>query len=140
MWKEGDRLQWGMENSLAHESTLHACVRPTLHPPANQLGSPAITHRYRGPPSFRERGLCYVAVSCQLAGPGGYHPPLARSPLFQRKRALLRCSLVPMSRTRRLSPTTGVVPPLSEKEGFVCALPFIFFPSACPTMHPRCPR
>ena len=30
----------------------------------------------------------------------------------------LRCSIVPISRTRRLSPTTGVVPPLSEKEGF----------------------
>ena len=29
----------------------------------------------------------YVAMSYQLAGPGGYHPPLARSPLFQRKRA-----------------------------------------------------
>ena len=88
VWKEGNRLRWRMENLVGCESTLHVCVRPTLHCPANQLGSPAITHRWRGPPSFRERGLCFVAVSCQLAGPGGYHPPLAWSPLFQRKRAL----------------------------------------------------
>ena len=87
MWKEGDRLRWRIENLVGCESTLHGCVRPTLHCPANQLGSPAITHRCRGPPSFRERGLFFVAVSCQLAGPAGYHPPLSRSPLFQRKRA-----------------------------------------------------
>ena len=61
----------------------------------------------------------YVAVSYQLARPAGYHPPLTWSPLFQGKRALLRCSIVPISRTRRLSPTAGAVPPLSEKEGFV---------------------
>ena len=56
MWKEGDRLRWRIENSLAHESTLHT-----------------------------------------------------RSQI---------CTLLPNSRTRRLSPTTNVVPPLSEKEGF----------------------
>ena len=215
MWKEGDRLRWRIENSLACEITLHACVRsmlqccanqldlhicalrcsvvpisrtrrlsptasavpplskkegfPSLQYCANQPDPPAITHRQRGPPSFRERGLCYVAISCQLAGPGGYHPPLARSPLFQGKRAfsvhhpqssfyridpractnpsllpcgrrgtacgggqrtrwlvrvpcmlacVLRCTLLPISQARRLSPTAGAVPPLSGKEGF----------------------
>ena len=110
MWKEGDRLRWRMENSLAHESTLHACVYATLHCLANQPDPPAITHHWRGPPSFRERGLFFVAllcqsivrfvaVLCQSAGPAGYHPPLTRSPLFQRKRAYLRCvpSIVPFS-------------------------------------------
>ena len=101
MWKEGDRLRWRIENSLAHESTLHGCSHPChctanqlcamLYCLTNQLDPPAITHRWRGPPSFRERGLFFVAVSCQLAGPGGYHPPLTWSPLFQGKRALLRC-------------------------------------------------
>ena len=77
---------------------LHA----TLHCPANQPDPPAITHRWRGPPSLKERGLFFVAllcqsivrfvaVSCQSAGPASYHPPLTRSPLFQRKRALVRC-------------------------------------------------
>ena len=56
MWKEGDRLRWRIENSLAHKSTLRSNA--------------------------------------------------------------LRCSVVPVSRTRRLSPTANVVPPLSEKEGF----------------------
>ena len=65
---------------------------PSLHPPANLPDPAAITHRWRGPPSFRERGLSFVVMSCQLAGPAGYHPPLSRSPLFQRKRALLRCT------------------------------------------------
>ena len=31
----------------------------------------------------------------------------------------LRCTVLPISHPRRLSPTTNVVPPLSEKEGFV---------------------
>ena len=57
MWKVVDRLRWRIENSVGCESTLHACVRPTLQCCVNQLGSPAITHRWRGPPSFRERGL-----------------------------------------------------------------------------------
>ena len=102
MWKEGDRLRWRIENSLAHESTLHTCSHPcttlpincaTLQCRANQLGSPAITHRWRGPPSFRERGLCFVALPCQSIAPyvallcqsailAGYHPPPAWSPLF----------------------------------------------------------
>ena len=60
----------------------------------------------------------YVALPCQSAGPAGYHPPLAWSPLFQRKRAFLRCTALPISRTRRLSPTAIAVPPLLEKEGF----------------------
>ena len=30
----------------------------------------------------------------------------------------LRCGVLPISRTRRLSPTAGAVPPLSGKEGF----------------------
>ena len=33
----------------------------SLHHPANQPPPPAITHRWRGPPSFRERGLSFVA-------------------------------------------------------------------------------
>ena len=55
---------------------------PSLHYPANQLCAtlqyltnqpdpPAITHRWRGPPSFSERGLCFVAV-----------PQLCRKPAF----------------------------------------------------------
>ena len=44
----------------------------------------------------------YVAVSCQLAGPSGYHPPLARSPLFQGKRALLCCTALVMQKARFL--------------------------------------
>ena len=64
----------------------------------------------------------YVVLSYQSARPAGYHPPLARSPLFQRKRALLRCILLPISRTRRLSPTASAVPPLSKKEGFCVVL------------------
>ena len=68
MWKEGDRLRWRIENSLAHESTLHVCSH-LWHCTANQLHA-------------------YVAVLCQSARLAGYHPPLARSPLFQRKRAL----------------------------------------------------
>ena len=35
MWKEGDRLRWRIENSLAHESELHGCVRATLRCRAN---------------------------------------------------------------------------------------------------------
>ena len=66
---------------------------------------------------------------CQSAGPAGYHPPLARSPLFQGKRALLRCNIVPISRTRRLSPTASAVPPLSEKEGFYVHHPLPSFMS-----------
>ena len=70
MWKEGDRLRWRIENSLAHESTPH--TRSHLwHCTANQLRA-------------------YVAVLCQSARLAGYHPPLPWSPLFQRKRALLR--------------------------------------------------
>ena len=66
MWKEGDRLRWRIENSLTHKNSLHTRTHPctalpincsTLHYPANQLDPPAITHHYRGPPSFRERGL-----------------------------------------------------------------------------------
>ena len=75
----------------------------------------------------------YVAVSCQSAGPASYHPPLTRSPLFQRKRAFLRCTalpincalrctVLPISRTRRLSPTASAIPPLSGKEGFCVVL------------------
>ena len=56
MWKEGDRLRWRIENSLACESELHSNA--------------------------------------------------------------LRCTALPISRTRRLSPTASAVPPLSEKEGF----------------------
>ena len=67
MWKEGDRLRWRIENSLSHKSTLHTRSHPchctanqlcaTLYCLTNQLDPPAITHRYRGTPSFRERGL-----------------------------------------------------------------------------------
>ena len=39
----------------------------------------------------------YVAVLCQLVEPGGYHPPLTRSPLFQGKRAFLRCTALPIN-------------------------------------------
>ena len=60
----------------------------------------------------------YVAPPCQSAGSGSYHPPLPWSPLFQRKRAFLSCTTLPISHPRRLSPTAGAVPPLSEKEGF----------------------
>ena len=35
-----------------------------------------------------------------------------------RQPPLLRCTAVPISRTRRLSPTAGAFPPLSGKEGF----------------------
>ena len=94
----GPRKRWRIENSVAHESTLHVCSH-LWHCTANQLHA-------------------YVAVLCQSARLAGYHPPLMWSPLFQGKRALLRCSIVPISRTRRLSPTAGAVPPLSEKEGF----------------------
>ena len=98
IWKEGDRLRWRIENSVTCESTLHTCVCATLQCCANLLDPPAITHRCRGPPSFRERGLCFVALPCQFIA--------------------LRCGVVPISRTRRLSPTASAVPPLSEKEGF----------------------
>ena len=40
----------------------------TLQCRANQLDPPAITHRYRGPPSFRERGLSFVALLCLWGG------------------------------------------------------------------------
>ena len=46
--------------ALYCKSAESACECPTLQCPANQLGSPAITHRYRGTPSFRERGLFCV--------------------------------------------------------------------------------
>ena len=98
IWKEGDRLRWRIENSVTCESTLHTCVCATLQCCANLLDPPAITHRCRGPPSFRERGLCFVALPCQFIA--------------------LRCGVVPISRTRRLSPTADAVPPLSGKEGF----------------------
>ena len=39
----------------------------------------------------------YVALFCQLAKPADYHPPLTRSPLFQRKRAFLRCTALPIN-------------------------------------------
>ena len=71
----------------------------------------------------------YVAVSYQLAGPAGYHPPLSRYPFFQGKRAFLRCNVVPISRTRRLSPTANAVPPLSGKEGFFVHHPLLSFMS-----------
>ena len=111
MWKEGDRLRWRIENSLTHKNSLHTRTHPCTALPISWIC------------------MCvpYVAPPCQLAGPAGYHPPLARSPLFQRKRALLRCNIVPISRTRRLSPTAGAVPPLSGKEGFFSASPTIFF-------------
>ena len=84
--------------------------------------------------------MLYVALPCQSARPGGYHPPLTRSPLFQGKRAFLRCTalpincalrciVVPISRTRRLSPIAGAVPPLSEKEGFLVHHPLPSFMS-----------
>ena len=76
MWKEGDRLRWRMENSVAHESVLLGCV-------------------------------------------------------------CLRCGVLPISKTRRLSPTASAVPPLSEKEGFVVHHPQSSFyridPRACTT-------
>ena len=53
----------------------------------------------------------YVAPPCQSVRLAGYHPPLARFPLFQRKRAFLRCTALPISRTRRLSTTAGAVLP-----------------------------
>ena len=72
MWKEGDRLRWRIENSLTHKNSLHTRSHPctalpincsTLHYPANQPDPPAITHHYRGPPSFSERGLLrYISL------------------------------------------------------------------------------
>ena len=41
----------------------------------------------------------------------------------------LRCSVLPISRTRRLSPTASAVPPLSEKEGFYVHHPLPSFMS-----------
>ena len=35
--------------------------------------------------------VLYVAPPCQSVRLAGYHPPLTRSPLFKRKRALVRC-------------------------------------------------
>ena len=64
----GPRERWRIENSLAHESILHGCVRLRC-------------------------GV--VPINCAL-----------------------RCGVLPISQTRRLSPTAGAVPPLSEKEGF----------------------
>ena len=52
----------------------------------------------------------YVAVSCQLARPAGYHPPLARSPLFQRKRAFLVHH--PQSSFYRIDPRACTTPSL----------------------------
>ena len=67
--------------------------------------------------------VLYVALSCQSARPGGYHPPLPWSPLFQGKRVLLRCTLMPISRTRRLSPTASAVPLFQRKRAFLrCTL------------------
>ena len=86
------------DRELAGSLEYHTYSHPNMHPSANQPDPPAITHHYRGPPSFRERGLFFVALSYQLIA--------------------LRCTVVPTSRTRQLSPTAGAVPPLSEKEGF----------------------
>ena len=79
IWKEGDRLRWRMENSVAHQSTSHACVRL-------RCGVVPINCALR---------CSVVLINCAL-----------------------RCTILPISQTRRLSPTTSVVPPLSKKEGF----------------------
>ena len=106
MWKEGDRLRWRIENSLAHESTLHTRSHPchctanqlcaTLHCPANQLGSPAITHRWRGPPSFRERGLfsLFFSFSFYIIGRfWGMKKPRVWCPRFCGCLVIRRCGL-----------------------------------------------
>ena len=98
MWKEGDRLRWRIENSLSHKSTY--TIAPNNAPPCQEIAR-------------------YVAVSYQSARLAGYHPPLSRSPLYQRKRALLRCTVAPISRTRRLSPTAGAVPLFQRKRAFL---------------------
>ena len=64
----------------------------------------------------------FVLPSCQSATSAGYHPPLPWSPLFQRKRALLRCTTLPISRTRRLSPTAFAIPLFQRKRAL---LPFL---------------
>ena len=88
---------------MAHESTFHTCAHPCTALPISWICLL----------------LLYVALSYHSAGPAGYHPPLSRSPLFQVKRALLRCSVLPICRTRRLSPTAGAVPLFQRKRAFV---------------------
>ena len=51
------------DRELAGSLEYLAFLCATLRCLTNQLGSPAITHHYRGPPSFRERGLFFVALS-----------------------------------------------------------------------------
>ena len=83
MWKEGDRLRWGIENSVACESTLHTRSHPCTALPISWIC------------------MCvpYVVLSYQSARPAGDHPPLTRSPLFQGKRAFL-----PFLRNKKIPP------------------------------------
>ena len=103
MWKEGDRVSGG-----GWRTRWLIRVPHTLAPNNAPLCQSIVR---------------YVAVSYQSARPGGYHPPLPWSPLFQGKRALLRCTLMPISRTRRLSPTASAVPLFQRKRAFLrCTL------------------
>ena len=89
-----------MENLVGCESALHACAQIcTAHATSANNAKSLLPCGRRGTAcggGWRTQWLmrvcclvacAYVAVSYQLARPAGYHPPLARSPLFQRKRA-----------------------------------------------------
>ena len=98
----GDRVRWRMENLVAHESALHTCVRPNMQPRHKRLR--------RKKASFHVEGGGPLAVEDRELG------DLVRLPCILA--CALRCTALPISRTRRLSPTAIAVPPLSVKEGF----------------------
>ena len=135
------------DRELACSLEYLAYLRPSLHYLANHPDPPAITHRWRGPPSFRERGLCGAPPTAFFheQGPTSLHYPKPpsmwkegdrvsgggwRTRLFMRVPHTLAPILgttLPISQTRRLSPTAFAVPPLSEKEGFCGASYTAFF-------------
>ncbi len=72
-------------------NSLRGCTFPSLLPCGRRGTALAVEDRELA--GSLEYLAClrahYVAVSYQLAGSAGYHPPLTRSPLFQRKRAFM---------------------------------------------------